>query len=109
MLCRMLSAEKDNTINYGSPSSSGICLVGSFVLTVEGERMMANKNKVNPRRKPATVADVEKAYELGKKETIEFVIAAACLSINDVFSPTQEQMDAFHDKYMSNVYSTTIV
>lgn len=64
---------------------------------------MAKKKKVNPRHRPATVADVKAAYDLGKRETIEFVIAAACLSVNDVFSPTEEQMAAFHDKYYVNV------
>lgn len=61
------------------------------------------KQKVNPRRRPASVADVEKAYELGKRETIEFAIAVACLSVMDTFSPTEEQMSAFHDKYNKNV------
>lgn len=61
------------------------------------------KQKVNPRRRPANVADVEKAYELGKRETIEFAIAVACLSVMDIFSPTDEQMQAFNRKYQQNV------
>lgn len=61
------------------------------------------KQKVNPRRRPATVADVEKAYEMGKRETIEFAIAVACLSVMDIFSPSDEQMAAFHAKYNKNV------
>lgn len=66
---------------------------------------MAKKKKVNPRHKHATIADVKAAYNLGKRETIEFVIAAACLSVNDVFSPSEEQMAAFHEKYITNVKS----
>jgi len=59
--------------------------------------------KVNPRRRPATAADVNAAYKLGRKEAIEFAIAVACLSVQDVFSPTLEQMTQFHDKYSANV------
>ena len=51
------------------------------------------------------MADVKAAYKLGKRETIEFVIAVACLSVNDIFSPSEEQMNAFHDKYNANVKS----
>lgn len=61
--------------------------------------------RVNPRRKPATEADVKAAYERGKLNTIEFVLAAACLSVNDVFSPKDEQMRAFVEKYEANVKS----
>ena len=60
-------------------------------------------NRVNPRRRPATVADVQSAYKLGRKEAIEFAISVACLSVQDVFSPTLEQMQQFHDKYSANV------
>lgn len=66
---------------------------------------MPKKKKINPRHRPATVADVKAVYDLGKRETIEFVIAAACLPVNDVFSPTEEQMATFHGKYKANVSS----
>ena len=59
--------------------------------------------KVNPRRRPETAADVQKAYELGKRETIEFALAVSCLSLMDIFSPTDEQMQAFNRKYQQNV------
>lgn len=61
------------------------------------------KQKVNPRRRPATVADVQKAYDLGKSEAIEFALAVSCLSLMDIFSPTDEQMQAFNRKYQQNV------
>ena len=59
--------------------------------------------RVNPRRKPASVADVQAAYKLGRKESIEFAIAVSCLACKDVFHPDQEKMQEFHDKYCANV------
>ena len=61
------------------------------------------KLKVNPRRKPVTAEDVKKAYKQGRNEAIEFSIAISCLSVQDIFAPTEEQMQAFHDKYEKNV------
>lgn len=66
---------------------------------------MAKSKKVNPRQRPASMADVKAAYGLGRKEAIEFAIAVACLSVNDVFSPSEEQMSEFHDKYTANVHA----
>lgn len=59
--------------------------------------------KTNPRRRPATVADVKAAYHQGRKEAIEFAITVACLSVQDVFNPSQEQMQQFHKKFSMNV------
>lgn len=59
--------------------------------------------KVNPRRRPATAADVQKAYDLGRSEAIEFALSVSCLSLMDIFSPTDEQMQAFNRKYLQNV------
>ena len=59
--------------------------------------------KVNPRRRPATAADVQKAYDLGKSEAIELALSVSCLSLMDIFSPTDEQMQAFNRKYQQNV------
>ena len=59
--------------------------------------------KVNPRHRPATVADVRAAYNLGRREAIEFAIAVSCLACKDVFDPDQEKMQQFHDKYCANV------
>lgn len=59
--------------------------------------------KVNPRRKPATEADVKAAYNLGRNTAIEFALAVSCLSVYDVFSPSPEQMQAFLDKHTANV------
>lgn len=61
------------------------------------------RQKVNPRRRPATAADVQKAYDLGKSEAIEFALSVSCLSLMDIFSPTDEQMQAFNRKYQQNV------
>lgn len=61
------------------------------------------KQKVNPRRKPATEEDVNKAYKRGRNEAIEFALAISCLSVYDVFNPSQEQMQAFLDKHTANV------
>lgn len=59
--------------------------------------------KTNPRRVPATAADVKAAHELGQREAVSFAIAVACLSVCDVFSPTEEQMNEFHEKFNANV------
>ena len=59
--------------------------------------------KVNPRRRPSTVADVKAAYNLGRKESIEFAIAVSCLAAKDVIGPDVDQMQQFHDKYEANV------
>jgi len=59
--------------------------------------------KVNPRHRPATVADVKAAYKLGRQESIEFAIAISCLAAKDVFGPDVEKMQQFHDKYEANV------
>lgn len=61
------------------------------------------KQKVNPRRRPATEEDVNKAYKRGRNEAIEFALAVSCLSVYDVFNPSQEQMQAFLDKHTANV------
>ena len=61
------------------------------------------KQKTNPRRKPATEADVKAAYNLGRNQAIEFALAVSCLSVYDVFNPSQEQMQAFLDKHTANV------
>lgn len=59
--------------------------------------------KINPRRQPRTEDDVQKAYKRGRSEAIEFALAVSCLAVHDVFSPTQEQMEAFHAKHTANV------
>ena len=61
------------------------------------------KQKVNPRRKPATEENVNKAYKRGRNEAIEFALAISCLSVYDVFNPSQEQMQVFLDKHTANV------
>ena len=59
--------------------------------------------KVNPRKKPHTEEDVQRAHRRGRTEAIEFSLAVACLSVHDTFSPSKEQMEAFHKKYTQNV------
>ena len=49
------------------------------------------------------MADVKAAYKLGRKESIEFAIAASCLACKDVFGPDVEKMQEFHDKYCATV------
>lgn len=61
------------------------------------------KQKVNPRRKPASEADVKKEYKRGRNEAIEFALAVSCLSVYDVFNPSQDKMQAFLDKHTANV------
>ena len=63
------------------------------------------KKKINPRCIPRSQADVDRAYRRGQSETIEFACAVACVSLQDVFSPTEEQMRAFNRKFNVNVQS----
>ena len=64
-----------------------------------------SKQKINPRCIPRSQADVDRAYKRGQSETIEFACAVACLSLHDVFSPTEEQMRMFNEKFNVNVQS----
>ena len=59
--------------------------------------------KTNPRKQPRTEEDVRKAHKRGRMEAIEFSCAVSCLSVHDTFSPTAEQMEAFHKKYLANI------
>ena len=63
------------------------------------------KQKINPRCIPRSQADVDRAYRRGQSETIEFACAVACVSLQDVFNPTEEQMRAFNRKFNVNVQS----
>lgn len=64
---------------------------------------MSATKKTNPRRRPATEDDVQKARMAGMNDAIEFTSAISCLSVMDIFAPTEEQMRAFHAKYNANV------
>ena len=63
---------------------------------------MTKTKKTNPRRIPATAADVKAAHEKGQRESIEFALAVAWLSVCDVFGPTEDRLGEFHEKFMTN-------
>lgn len=61
------------------------------------------KKKTNPRKIPRTEEDVQKAFKLGQSQAIEFAFAISCLSVYDIFSPSEEDMNRFFTKHQQNV------
>ena len=54
---------------------------------------MGNKKKTNPNRKPATQADVNKAYERGLREGLDRAAAFFLSVMRDRFDATPEECD----------------
>lgn len=72
-------------------------MLTGFMNYVRGTTQMGKK--VNPRNRPATWADVERARRSGKEEGIKGSLMLMLYTLRDKFSYTDEQLQAFADAY----------
>lgn len=60
---------------------------------------MAVKRKINPRHKPASMADVDKAYREGCILTMDLMMFTLLTDME----VSEEWMDKYHERYMAHL------